>query len=133
MFWHRRTVAVRVEKDILDAFRDRGADAPEPPEVSELLRSHLECQRRVESLTRTLAVAQRALEAAKAQRRELEQRYESLRTDHTQLLAERKRLEDRVQDLRRRLSGLRGAEVKVKGRGDDLGATAQVGRTKSPA
>ncbi len=98
-------MAVRIDREL--AFLANGV----PRDVSDLIRAHLECERKMETMARSLSTTRRELQAAIEGQKAAEERYESLRKDHMELLVERRRLEGRVRDLRERLEGLRAHGV----------------------
>ncbi|HKZ23543.1 MAG TPA: hypothetical protein VJ224_03990 [Thermoplasmata archaeon] len=126
MFWKRRTVAVRVDRDVLQALGGGRRENPDSEEVSEFLRLHKDCEPLVRGLRRSLEAANQELAASKSRFEELETKHRSLLHDHMELLAERRRLEERIQALHRRRADLKANDVRNRTRIPAQGGTGRV-------
>lgn len=102
MAWSRKTVKLRVNRDLAEALIGGTDVLPSPDALGKALRAHADCERERRRLVRAMEQAGRDVSTLQDKYRDLVARYDGLIQENAKLVAERRRLDETLQELRRR-------------------------------
>lgn len=101
MAWPRKTLKLRVDRDLAEALIGETDGSPSPDALTRALRAHADCEQERQRLRRVTEQAGREVMALQQRYRDLQTRYDRLIQENAELVGERRRLNETLQRLRR--------------------------------
>jgi len=121
--WRRRTVRLRVDRELAEKVAAAFRTSADPQALSEILRAHIDCERQRERLVSVVEKAAQEVLGWERKYRSLEGQHENLLRENAALIAERRRLEETLRELRRQSRQGRAGRAVAPPRGTEQQGT----------